>query len=132
MPEPSFRLVCVPAALAGAPGSWARDMLREGEIALLAGGGDLAAVSEVAHALELLSVSVIRAEESAAAEEQTVIAYAQALPLVWIGPDFSDRARAWARDRGPMTLLVSADGPLADAERRRIDRFVGTLGRQTE
>jgi hypothetical protein len=31
-----------------------------------------------------------------------------------------------------MTLLVEADGPLSDDERRRIDRFVATLGRQSE
>ena len=31
-----------------------------------------------------------------------------------------------------MTLLVEARGPLADDERRRIDRFVAILGRQSE
>jgi len=53
-------------------------------------------------------------------------------PLVWIAADFSPAARAWARDRGPMTLLVSADGPLSEDERKRIERFVATLGRQAE
>jgi hypothetical protein len=31
-----------------------------------------------------------------------------------------------------MTLLVAAAGPLEDEERRRIERFVATLGRQSE
>jgi hypothetical protein len=51
---------------------------------------------------------------------------------VWVGAAFSDGAAAWARDRGPMTLLVAAEAPLDDEERRRIDRFVATLGRQSE
>ena len=46
--------------------------------------------------------------------------------------EFSDAAREWARDRGPMTLLVAADAPLSGEERRRIDRFVATPGRQSE
>lgn len=132
MADPTFRFVCVPSALSGAPGSWARDMLREGEIALLPGPGGLPAVDEVARSLGLVSITVLRGEESAAAQEQTVTAYAGSLPLVWVGGQFSDAARAWARDRGPMTLLVEADAPLSDEERRRIDRFVATLGRQSE
>lgn len=132
MSEPSFRFVCVPSALAGAPGTWARDMLRDGEIALLAGDGGLEAVDEVAHALGLVSVPLVRGETSAAEQEHTVIAYAEGLPLVWIAASFSDGATAWARDRGPMTLLVTAGASLSDGERRRIDRFVATLGRQSE
>jgi hypothetical protein len=31
-----------------------------------------------------------------------------------------------------MTLLVAANGPLAEDERRRVERFVATLGRQAE
>jgi hypothetical protein len=31
-----------------------------------------------------------------------------------------------------MTLLVSASGPLSADELRRIERFVATLGRQSE
>lgn len=124
--------MCVPNALAGAPGNWAREMLRDGEIALLADGGGLEAINDVAHALGLVSVALVRGEESAGRQEETVIAYAEGLPLVWIAATFSDRAATWARDRGPMTLLVAADAPLTDEERRRIDRFVATLGRQSE
>lgn len=128
----TFRFVCVPSALAGAHGSWAREMLHDGEIALLADSGGLSAVNEVAHSLELVSIAVVRGERSAERQEETVMAYADSLPLVWVAAEFSEAARDWARDRGPMTLLVAADAPLSDEERRRIDRFVATLGRQSE
>jgi hypothetical protein len=130
---PIFRLVCVPGALDGAPRGWAAEMLRDGEVALLVDDGGMAAISAVAHALDLLAVRVLRGEASAEEQEQTVIAHAASLPLVWIGGGFSDAARTWARQRGPMTLLVEvADGPVPEAERRRIDRFVALLGRQAE
>jgi hypothetical protein len=132
MAEPSFRFVCVPGALAGAPSGWAREMLQDGEIALLAGDGGLEAVSGVAHDLGLVSVSVVRGEDTAQRQEQTVMAYAEHLPLVWVSAGFGDGATTWAHDRGPMTLLVAAGGPLPEAERRRIERFVATLGRQSE
>jgi hypothetical protein len=132
MAEPSFRFVCAPDALAGAPAGWAREMLHDGEIALLAGDGGLQAINAVAHDLGLASVPVVRGEESAERQEQTVMAYAENLPLVWVGSAFGDGATVWARDRGPMTLLVAAGGPLPEEERRRIERFVGTLGRQSE
>jgi hypothetical protein len=132
MLEPSFRFVCVPDALAGAPSGWAREMLQDGEIALLAGDGGLEAVNGVAHDLGLVSVAVVRGEESAPRQEQTVMAYAEHLPLVWVSAAFGDGATAWARDRGAMTLLVAAGGPLSEEERRRIERFVATLGRQSE
>jgi hypothetical protein len=132
MAEPSFRFVCVPDALAGAPSGWAREMLRDGEIALLAGDGGLDAINGVAHDLGLVSVPLMRGEDSAQRQEQTVMAYAENLPLVWVGAGFGEGATAWARDRGPMTLLVPAAGPLSDEERRRIERFVATLGRQSE
>jgi len=132
MPEASFRVVCVPSALAGAPAGWAREMLREGEIALLADDGGLRAVSDVAHALGVVSIALVRGEESAERQEETVMAFAEGLPLVWVGARFSDAASTWARDRGPMTLLVAADAPLSEEERRRIERFVATLGRQSE
>lgn len=60
------------------------------------------------------------------------MAYAESLPLVWVSAGFSAGAAAWARDRGPMTLLVEASGALSGDERRRIERFVATLGRQSE
>jgi hypothetical protein len=53
------------------------------------------------------------------------------LPLV-CGWDFSETVTTWARDRGPMTVLLPTTGPLAEDERRRIERFVAILGRQTE
>jgi hypothetical protein len=128
----AFRLVCIPSALRDAPGGWARDMLQEGEIALLADADGLPAINEVAHALDLPSVALVRGETDAARQEETVIAYAEGLPLVWVAPGFSEAARQWAQERGPMTLLVAATGPLTDDERRRIDRFLATLGRQSE
>ena len=132
MAEPSFRFVCVPDALAGAPSGWAREMLHDGEIALLAGDGGLEAVSALAHDLGLVSVSVVRGEDSAQRQEQTVMAYAEHLPLVWVSAGFGEGATSWAHDRGAMTLLVAAGGPLPEEQRRRIERFVATLGRQSE
>jgi hypothetical protein len=132
MANPSFRFVCVPNALAGAPAGWAREMLHDGEIALLPDDGGLEAINRVAHDLNLSSVALVRGEESTGRQEETVMAYAGNLPLVWVGAGFGDRAQAWARERGPMTLLVTADAPLSETERRRIERFVATLGRQSE
>lgn len=131
MPDPSFRLVCSPSSLSGAPAGWAKDMLQEGEVALLSGEG-LDAVNAVAHELGKDTIAVVRSETSESAQDRTVIGYAQALPLVWIAPEFSQNVRDWARDRGPMTLLVDADAPLDEDQRRRIDRFVAILGRQSE
>jgi hypothetical protein len=130
--DPIFRLVCVPGALDGAPEGWASKLLREGEIALLGDDGGLPAINAAAHALGLATVPVVRSEDTPAAQEETVIGYAAALPIVWVAPDFSPAARSWAHDRGPMTLLVDADGPLPADARARIERFVGWLGRQTE
>lgn len=132
MPEPTFRFVCAASALAGTPAGWAAEMLRDGEIALLEDAGGVAAVNEVAHALGLLSVPLVRGEESTDRQHETVMAYAQALPLVWVGEAFSDAVGDWAHRRGPMTLLVPASGAISDTERRRIDRFVASLGRQSE
>jgi hypothetical protein len=58
--------------------------------------------------------------------------YAGDVATVWIDTAFSDTARAWARDRGPMTLLVESGGALPEVERRRIERFVAILGRQSD
>ena len=131
MSEPRFRFVCAPSALTGAPSGWAREMLKEGEVALLGDEG-LEAVNAVAHELDLVAVSLIRAESSAERQDATVTAYAAALPLVWVADSFTERANSWARDRGPMTLLSQSSGPVDDEERRRIDRFVAILGRQSE
>ena len=127
--------MCVPAALAEAgvgADQWAREMLREGEIALLPADGGLAAIDDVARALDAVSVAVVRGEPDAERQERTVIEYAESLPLVWVGASFSETATQWAHDRGPMTLLVQTELPLSGDERRRIDRFVATLGRQSE
>jgi hypothetical protein len=131
MPTPRFRFVCAPSALTGAPSGWAREMLKEGEVALLGDEG-LDAVNAVAHELDLTAVSLIRAETSAERQDATVTAYAAALPLVWVADGFTEYAHAWAHGRGPMTLLSQSAGPLGDEERRRIDRFVAILGRQSE
>jgi hypothetical protein len=132
MDEPLFRLVCGPAALQGAPEGWAAELLRDGHVALLPGDGALAGINEIAHQLDVPTVAVVRTEETPEAQDETVIAHAGSLPLVWLAASFSDRARRWARERGPMTLLVEVDGALPEQERRRIDRFVALLGRQAE
>jgi hypothetical protein len=129
---PVFRMVCSPAALARAPRDWALETLRDGEVALLIDDGGLAAINAAAHALDLVTVSIVRTEETADRQAQTVIAFAGAFPLVWVGAGFSELVRAWARDRRPMTLLVEVDGPLPGEERSRIARFLTLLGRQTE
>ncbi len=129
---PRFRFVCVPAALAGSPPEWSREMLIDGEIALLVDAGGLQTIDEVAHSLHLVSVAVVRSETSAARQEETVIAYAQSLPLIWVAGSFSEHVERWAHDRGPMTLLVATGEPLSGSERRRIDRFVAALARQSE
>ena len=131
MPEPRFRLVCPPSALAGTPPGWAHDMLREGEVALLTGEG-LAAIDAIAHALGQPAIVVVRSEPSDAEQDRTVIGFAAALPLIWVAPAFSDTATRWAHDRGPMTLLAECAGTLSDQERQRINRFVAILGRQSE
>jgi hypothetical protein len=125
-----FRLVCLPAALGEAPARWS--MLGEGELALLPGDGGLAEVAELSHRLDLVSIELLRGEATPAAQEDTVITFAGPLPLVWIAAGFSDRARGWAERRGPMTLLVEAAGSLSADELRRVERFVATLGRQSE
>jgi hypothetical protein len=130
--DPIFRLVCGAAALEGAPEGWARMILSQGEIALLIDDGGLDTINAVAHEIGLVSMPVLRAEATAQEQEQTVIKHAARLPLVWVADEFGDAVRAWARDRGPMTLLVQSAGALAETERRRIERFVASLGRQSE
>jgi hypothetical protein len=106
-------------------------MLEEGEVALLASGG-LDAINQVAHELGQFAVVLVRTEASREQQDQAVMAYADTLPLVWVAADFSDEVRSWAQARGPMTLLGEAAGSLDDEERRRIDRFLAILGRQSE
>jgi hypothetical protein len=131
VPEPRFRFVCAPSALTGTPAGWAREMLEEGEVAMLGAEG-LEAVDRLAHELDQRAIVLIRTERDRDAQDRTVMTHSGALPLVWVAPDFTDAVRRWAHDRGPMTLLSEASGPLGDEERRRIDRFVAILGRQSE
>ena len=127
-----FRLVCTPGVLDGAPEGWVESMLEEGELALLVDDGGLDAVSAVAHALDLVTVPLLRTEQTAQQQEHTVMRYAGAKALVWVAGSFGGQAASWARERGPMTLLVDADRPLSEEERRRVERFVVILGRQAE
>jgi len=132
MSDALFRLVCTAGVLDGAPEGWMSAMLEEGDLALLVDDGGIEAIADVAHALDLVTIPLLRAEETAERQERTVMSYAGSWPLVWIAPSFGEAARRWAHQRGPMTLLVDCDGPLSDDERRRIERFVVILGRQAE
>lgn len=132
MPDPLFRLACATAVLSAAPAGWVTTMLEEGELAVLADDGGLDAITALAHALDLVTVPVLRAERTPEQQEATVIAYAGAKPLVWIAESFSEDASSWAQRRGPMTLLIECDGPLSERERRRVERFAVILGRQAE
>ena len=107
-------------------------MLEEGEIAVLADAGGLAAITDLAHTLDLVTVPVLRAEDTREQQEATVMTYAGAKPIVWIAAEFGEETTAWAHRRGPMTLLVEASGPLSDEERKRVERFAVILGRQAE
>ena len=78
--------------LEGAPAGWAREMLRDGEIALLGDQG-LAAVDEVAHELGQTSILLVRSEADAAQQDATVIAYAESVPIVWVAGAFSEKVR---------------------------------------
>jgi hypothetical protein len=118
--------------LAAAPEGWVAAMLEEGEVALLVDDGGLDAITALAHELDFVTVPVLRAERTREDQEATVMAYANATPLVWIAAAFGEETRDWAHRRGPMTLLVESDGPLSDSERRRVERFVVILGRQAE
>jgi hypothetical protein len=127
-----FRLACNAAVLRSAPEGWVTTMLQQGELGLLLDDGGLDAVTALAHALDLVTVPLLRAEDTAERQESTVMAYAGRKPLVWVAASFSDSARTWAHLRGPMTLLVQTDGALSDDERKRVERFVVILGRQDE
>jgi hypothetical protein len=132
VPDAVFHLVAPASALEGAPADWAVELLNLGELALSVDDRGLDGVDAVARALRRPAVAVLRREATADAAEASVREFAGRLALVWIAPSFGDSARAWARDRAPMTLLVEHDGPLPEEERRRIERFVAILGRQAE
>jgi len=132
MPDALFHLVCAPSVLDDAPDGWVAPLLEVGELALLTDAGGLDAITAVAHALDLVTVPLLRSEQTAQEQEQTVMTYAAARPLVWVAESFTDAATAWAHERGPMTLLVQSDGRLSDDERKRVERFVVILGRQAE
>jgi hypothetical protein len=132
MADALFRLACSPRNLDGAPDGWVESTLEDGELALLVDDGGLDAVSALTHALDVVTVRLLRPEATAEAQERTVMRYAGSMALVWIAPAFSDAARKWAHDRGPMTLLVEASEPLSADERKRVERFVVILGRQAE
>jgi hypothetical protein len=127
-----FRLVCTPGNLDGVPDGWLETMHEEGELALLADDGGLAAISDVAHGLDVDTVPVLRAEADVDHQERTVMRYADSKPLVWVAPSFGEPAVQWAHDRGPMTLLVETAAALSEDERKRVERFVVILGRQAE
>jgi len=132
VPDALFRLACAPAVLDRAPAGWVTTMLEEGELAVLADAGGLDAITALAHALDLVTVPLLRSERTPEQQEATVISYAEAKPLVWVAASFSESASDWARRRGPMTLLIESDGPLSQDERKRVERFAVILGRQAE
>ncbi len=132
MADPLFRLVGAPGVLAAAPAGWVATMLAEGEIAVLADDGGLDAITALAHTLDLVTVPLLRAEQTREQQEATVMTYAAAKPIVWIAAEFGEAATRWAHSRGPMTLLLEAGGPLSDDERKRVERFAVILGRQAE
>ena len=132
VPDALFRLACAPSVLDSAPAGWVSTMLEEGELAVLADDGGLDAITALAHALDLVTVPLLRAERTPEQQEATVIAYAEARPLVWVAASFSESASDWARRRGPMTLLIESAGALSQDERKRIERFAVILGRQAE
>jgi hypothetical protein len=130
--DPLFRLACAPGVLNAAPAPWVTTMLDEGEIAVLPDDGGLDAITAFAHALDLVTVPVLRAEQTPEQQEATVMTYAGTKPLVWIAQGFGEDATRWARDRGPMTLLIESAGSLSEGERKRVERFAVILGRQAE
>ena len=132
MAGPLFRLACTAGVLGETPAGWVNAMLEEGELALLVDDGGLDAITALAHALDLVTVPLLRIEDEPSRQDSTVMSYAESKPLVWIADGFGEAATRWAQKRGPMTLLVETDGRLSEDERRRIERFVVILGRQAE
>ncbi|HET9102680.1 MAG TPA: hypothetical protein VFN55_04950 [Solirubrobacteraceae bacterium] len=130
--DTTYRLVCAASALAGTPAGWAAETLRDGAITLLPDQGGLDAIDAAARTMDQVEVSVLRRAGGDAEQEREVMAFAGGMPLIWVAAQFSDAARSWARERGPMTLLVIAAGALPEDELTRIARFVTLLARQTD
>jgi hypothetical protein len=130
--DPVYQLVATSTAVAQTPDGWVAETLRDGAVTLVIDDGGLDAINAAARALDQVAVSVLRRESGPEAQEEAVIAFAGAMPLVWVGAQFSERATTWAHERGPMTLLVPASGALPDGELARIARFVTLLSRQTD
>ena len=91
MGGPLFRLVCTAGVLRTAPGGWVSTMLQEGELALLVDDGGLEAITALAHALDRVTVPLLRTEETPAQQDGTVMSYAGSKPLVWIARQQWDR-----------------------------------------
>jgi hypothetical protein len=125
-------MICRSGALADAPDGWLESLLLEGELAMLVDAEGLDGINAVARTADVPTVRIVRAEDSADAQERTVQTYAGDIATVWIDAAFSDAVRTWAHDRGPMTLLVESGGALPAEEHRRIERFVAILGRQSD
>ena len=132
MADSLFRLACSAGNIAGAPEGWLASVLEEGELALLVDDGGFGAVSDVAHALDVVSLRVLRTEDGAEEQERSVMRYAASMALIWVAGSFSELAVEWAHDRGPMTLLIETSEALTVDERKRLERFVVILGRQAE
>ncbi len=127
-----YRLVATSTAVARTPDGWVAETLRDGAVTLVIDDGGLDAIDAAARTLDQVAVSVLRRESRPEAQEDAVIAFAAAMPLVWVSARFSVRTRTWAHERGPMTLLVPASDALPAAELARIARFVTLLSRQTD
>ena len=127
-----YQLVATSTAIAQTPDGWVAETLRDGAVTLVIDDGGLDAINAAAQALDQVAVSVLRRESDPDAQEEAVIAFAGAMPLVWVAARFSPRVTTWAHERGPMTLLVPASGALPASELARIARFVTLLSRQTD
>ena len=127
-----YQLVATSTAIAQTPDGWVAETLRDGAVTLVIDDGGLEAINAAARALDQVAVSVLRRESGPEAQEEAVIAFAGAMPLIWVAAQFSERVTSWAHERGPMTLLVPASGALPTGELTRIARFVTLLSRQTD
>jgi hypothetical protein len=127
--EPGFHFVCVPSALVGLPAEWVTDMLGDGKIALLVDGGGFAAIDEVAHTLGLISVPLPATRGNGGASGGHGDGVRRS-PPARVGGRRPQRDGHRLGEQSPPDDV--ATGPLSEDERRRIDRFVAILGRQSE